>query len=73
MLSEAFAMCAVVRSVLHAVLTRGTTLVGALFDAKGMLDVPGPVAPLRTIDLLVHDRDLGGQPIWIRMEDGTVC
>ena len=61
-------MCAVkaqrcvdcVSAVLHAVLTRAATL-RALFDANRLLGVPGPDAPLWTIDLLVHDnhRDLG--------------
>jgi hypothetical protein len=57
-------MCAVeaqrcvdcVSAVLHAVLTRAATL-RAHFDAN----IPGPDAPLWTIDLLVddNDRDLG--------------
>jgi len=57
-------MCAVeaqrcvdcVSAVLHAVLTRAATL-RALFDAN----IPGPDAPLWTIDLPVddNDRDLG--------------
>ena len=61
-------MCAVeaqrcvdrVSAVLHAVLTRGATL-RALSTPTGVLGVPGPDAPLWTIDLLVsdNDRDLG--------------
>lgn len=61
-------MCAVeaqrcvdcVSAVLHAVLTRAATL-GALSTPTGVLGVPGPDAPLWTIDLLVddNDRDLG--------------
>ena len=46
--------------VLHAVLTRAATL-RALSTPTGVLGVPGPDAPLWTIDLLVddNDRDLG--------------
>ena len=61
-------MCAVeaqrcvdcVSAVLHAVLTRAATL-RALSTPTGVLGVPGPDAPLWTIDLLVddNDRDLG--------------
>ena len=49
-------MCGLCSAVWHAVLTRAATL-GALLDAN----IPGPDAPLWTIDLLVddNDRDLG--------------
>jgi hypothetical protein len=49
-----------VSAVLHAVLTRAASL-RALFAPTGVLGVPGPVAPLWAIDLLVDDddRDLG--------------
>ena len=62
-----------VGAVLHAVLTRAATL-RALFDADSVLGVPGPAAPLWTVDLLVddNDRDLGRWPIGIRLEDGAV-
>ena len=45
-----------VSAVLHAVLTRAATLT-ALFDANRRTGVPGPDAPLWTIDLLVADND----------------
>ena len=74
-------MCAVeaqrcvdcVSAVLHAVLTRAATL-RALSTPTGMLGVPGPDAPLWTIDLLVSDngRDLGRSAIGIGLEDGAV-
>ena len=40
-----------VSAVLHAVLTRAATL-RALFDADRRACVPGPAAPLWTVDLL---------------------
>jgi hypothetical protein len=57
-------MCGLVSEVLHAVLTRAATL-RALFDAN----IPGPDAPLWTIDLLVddNDRDLGRSPIVLQL------
>ena len=49
-------------------------LSGRFSTPTGVLGVPGPDAPLWTIDLLVddNDRDLGRQPIGIRLEDGAV-
>jgi hypothetical protein len=54
--------------------TPSQRLSGRFSTPTGVLDVPGPVAPLWTIDLLVddNDRDLGRQPIGIRLEDGAV-
>ena len=47
-------------AVLHAVLTRAATL-RRFSTPTGVLGVPGPDAPLWTIDLLIddNDRDLG--------------
>ena len=45
-----------VSAMLDAVLTRAATL-GRISTPTGVLGVPGPVAPLWTIDLLVDDND----------------
>ena len=71
-------MCAVeaqrcvdcVSAVLHAVLTRAATL-RALSTPTGMLGVPGPDAPLWTIDLLVSDN--GRDPTLIKLVRRGSC